>query len=276
MQLPGDRTVKLWSSADDWITSRVWWRGLAGYESETVLPLLRFAETARVVLDVGAFTGYYSLLAAAMNPDARVFAFEAHSFLAARIGKNVSLNPGLQVTVMPYAVCEARGPVDFHYGFHLGPGLPSSSSIGDDWAGRDQTRRVAGLDIDSFCDEWAVRDVDLVKIDVESREPEVIAGMRRTIERDRPVIVLEVLDSHRARYGETEKWLAEHGYRFFALAADGPSLTQSLVARSGGAENYLACPEEKVPPWLAASAGGDRSAWKTATGGRSLDQQTDA
>jgi FkbM family methyltransferase len=244
--------VRMWSG-DDWLTSRLWWRGFGGYEGEEGGPFIKFAASARAVLDVGSMTGWYALLAARSNPAARVYAFEANPSAAAALGRNLALNPDLAVTVIPYAVSDRRGSAEFHLG---GPGLTSASSLGEHFRGQYRTVPVATLDLDSFCDEWGVQHVDLVKIDVEGTEPAVIAGMARVLERDRPVIFLEVLNGDDPAYKSLAASLVDDGYRLFHLTPDRVIEESEFAAPNLAAEfddmavNHLCCPRERVPAWL--------------------------
>ena len=56
-RLPNGRVLRLWSRADDWICTQVYWRGWAGYEPETTPLFFRLASRARFTLDVGAHVG---------------------------------------------------------------------------------------------------------------------------------------------------------------------------------------------------------------------------
>jgi FkbM family methyltransferase len=67
--------------------------------------------------------------------------------------------------------------------------------------------------------------VDLIKIDCEGYEYFVLMGAKKTIARDRPVIVVEQHDPHAARYGLAPKagrdWLVDAmGYRMAAQMTD--------------------------------------------------------
>jgi FkbM family methyltransferase len=244
--------IRMWSG-DDWLTSRMWWRGFGGYEGETARPFVRLAAEARAVLDIGAYTGFYSLLATSANRDARVFAFEPNPLLTARVGRNVSFNPDLTVTILPYAVSDRRGVAEFHLG---NPGLALSSSLREEFRGMYRTIDVPTVDIDSFCAEWGVDHVDLVKIDVEGSEPEVIAGMERVVDRDRPTIFMEVMTEREPRYIALAASLRERGYRLFQLLPDRTVEEEEFGAPDHAVEfdemglNHLCCPADRVPEWL--------------------------
>ena len=71
-RLPNGRALRLWSRGDDWVSNQVYWRGWDGYEPETVPLFWRLAERSAVTLDVGAYVGYFALLAGHANPSGRV------------------------------------------------------------------------------------------------------------------------------------------------------------------------------------------------------------
>ena len=91
-RLPNGRTLRLWSRADDWVSNQIYWRGWSGYEPETVPLFFRLATHARVTLDVGAYVGFYTLLAAHANPTGQVYAFEPLLSVYERLQWNVMLN----------------------------------------------------------------------------------------------------------------------------------------------------------------------------------------
>lgn len=248
LAVPGGRDIRLWSNGDDWVSSRVWWLGIDGYEPESVRPFLRFAATARTILDVGAYVGYYSLVAKAVNPGARVLAFEPHPALVARIGRNLTLNPELEITVLPVAVSDRVGPVSFHLG---GGGLPSSSGLDDALAGIHHSMRTSATTLDEIVERWGLDDVDLVKIDVEGHEPAALAGAETLLRSQRPVVQYETTQS----WGTAEaigELIGDLGYRCFVLTPDGPRDEGRPRHLEGELfVNHLLVPGDRVPDWLA-------------------------
>ena len=96
---------------------------------------------------------------------------------------------------------------------------------------------------DKFVAENDLPRVDLLKIDTESTEPQVLAGMLKTIERDRPQIICEVLpDLTETRI---EELLSPLGYSFYRITDRGlvrqESITGDLIFR-----NYLFSPAAEL------------------------------
>ena len=64
---------------------------------------------ARIVFDVGANAGIYSLAALSSNPDATVYAFEPTPEIAARLRSAVELNGIDQLNVQEAAIMDEPG-----------------------------------------------------------------------------------------------------------------------------------------------------------------------
>ena len=220
-KLPNGRSLVLWSRGDDWVSNRLYWLGLAGYEPETVPVFLRHAATARVVLDIGAYVGFYTLLAAHANPQAAVYAFEPHPDAHPRLVRNVSLNRLTNVECFSVAAGDVAGAATL---WGVTSELPTSSSLSRDFMNVNGAVRgihVEVVRLDEFLGDRGVQGVDLIKIDTESTEPEVLRGMAETLRRDRPAIVCEVL-AGRETAAALEDLLGPLGYRFWLLTPDGP------------------------------------------------------
>lgn len=220
--LPGGRVLRMSSRGDDDIASELFWRGWACHEPETTRVFYELAGSARVVLDIGAHVGYFALLAAHANPRASVYAFEPMPRVRARLEHNIALNRST-VSCQPFALGVTPGSAEF---FHTRNGIPSSSSLAEGFMksivehGELTSSTVEVLTGDDFVESRALEGVDLVKIDTETTEAAVIEGLLRTLRRDRPHIVCEVLETEVA--ADIQGLLEPLGYEYLALTASGP------------------------------------------------------
>jgi FkbM family methyltransferase len=159
-----------------------------------------------VFVDVGANTGYFAVpLAKIVGKAGRVHAFEPAADVAEELRRAAHVH-GVEpwITVHEFA---------------LGSGDGSTHLRADPEYPEDSTKRslfmwdgptVAEVVVRSFDGLVATGAVDLstglhaVKIDVEGAEMHVLTGMRRTLERDRPrMIVVETIETHLRRAGST-------------------------------------------------------------------------
>jgi FkbM family methyltransferase len=236
-RMPNGRTLSLWSRGDDWVSNQIYWRGWDGYEPETVPVFFRLATRAAVTFDVGAYVGYYTLIAAHANPDGRVHAFEPMPGIHERLLSNIRLNDLKNVECVPSAVGDADGEAPF---FHIEAKLPTSSSLSIEFMRPTPglvSSTVSVITLDRYVTDRAIPRIDLLKIDTESTEWQVMRGMRNTIKRDHPDIFCEVLEG-RAHTRTLEEMLGPLGYHYYLLTPAGPVKRDRI---EGHAEwlNYL-------------------------------------
>ncbi len=240
VKLPNDRIMSLWSRGDDWVSNQLYWRGWAGYESETAALFFTLAKQARVTLDVGAYVGFYTILAAHANPAGQVYSFEPLPTVHERLRRNVQLNNLGNVECLASAVGDVEGTAEF---YHYPYTLPTSSSLSREFmsgVSNLTSSKVAVLRLDRFVQERGLERIDLVKIDTESTEPNVLAGFAETLRRDRPSIVCEVLKG-RGSEAALETFFRSAGYRSYLLTPDGP-VSRDRVEGHPEWLNYLFTP----------------------------------
>ncbi|MGH9384222.1 MAG: FkbM family methyltransferase [Vicinamibacterales bacterium] len=140
------------------------------------------AEAARskVIFDVGANVGFYTLLAASIAGTSRVFAFEPLPRNLAYLNQHVQLNRLANVQVIAAAVGNASGIVRFDDS--RGPSMGLVTPRGQ--------LEVPAVALDELSASGDLPDPDLIKIDVEGSEDDVLAGAASLLSRARPTIFL--------------------------------------------------------------------------------------
>jgi FkbM family methyltransferase len=228
-KLPNGNVLRLWSRGDDWVSNQVFWRGWSGYEPETTPLFFELAREADVVVDVGAYVGFYTLLAALANPDGRVFAFEPMPENAERVRRHIAENGLDNVELVEAAVSDVDGSAEL---FHTDGDHPSSTSLVEtfmtSYHADVHASVVPTVTLDAFLEDRGVEHVSLVKLDIETAEPQALRGMQRTVERDRPAIFCEVLNADVG--SRLQSMLAPLGYRFCHLTDEGPVERTEIVS----------------------------------------------
>jgi FkbM family methyltransferase len=229
--LPNGEVLHLFSKGDDWVTNQVFWKGWKAYEPGTIDLFYQLATRSNIILDVGAYVGFFSLVAALANRNARVYAFEPMEAIHRRLLENVERNKLTNVECLNVAVSDSSGTARFFFSqAAFKEGLPTSSSLSESFmAGAPGLTgvEVPLLTVDDFAEKRGLSRVDLVKIDTETTEPGVLRGMRGVLGRDHPAIVCEVLQG-RAETASLESELRPLGYRFFLLTPGGPVARESI------------------------------------------------
>lgn len=229
--LPNGQVLKLSSEfGDDPIANQVLWLGWDASEPEAIRLFFQLALKAQTILDVGAYVGYFALVAALANPKAYAYCFEPVPELQERLKRNIELNQLLnRVTCIASAVGAKSGKAQF---FRGGDAMPTCSSLSQPYARANcpivKEMDVNVIQLDSWVQEQGLKKVDLVKMDVETGEPEVLTGMSRILETDSPDILCEVLHTETTA-SRLEGILKPYDYRFFLLTRDGPQPRDRII-----------------------------------------------
>jgi FkbM family methyltransferase len=149
------------------------------------LRLSNFLREGDWALDVGANVGHYTRrMSELVGTSGRVVAFEPVPETFSLLVENARLFPHQNVTLLNVAVSDSATEVGMHVPtFDVGLRNYYQARVADDAA-----LRIVAISIDTLELPGPVR---LVKMDVEGHELPALRGMRRLIERDRPVLIVE-------------------------------------------------------------------------------------
>jgi FkbM family methyltransferase len=156
-----------------------------GWEATTFEALTSRLEGGTTFVDVGAWIGPMTLVAAACG--ARVVAYEPDPAAADELAENVALNPSFDVAIERTALWTSTGTRQLRGG-PVGLGESMSSFSGR--SGRVGSITVATIDAREAARSWPAD--ALVKIDVEGAEYRLLPRLRPFIAQHRPTIVLSV------------------------------------------------------------------------------------
>lgn len=142
-----------------------------------------------VIVDVGAYTGYYSMVAAATRPDCTVIAIEPHPTIFQTLSENIKVNGLPNVKSSNYALSDVSEVGSLNVTNTIQH--PSGSSLVDIGKPIKQKIEVSVVTGDSLIDDR----VDLIKIDVEGAELKVLHGLHDKLKEYRPFCLIEILSS---------------------------------------------------------------------------------
>jgi FkbM family methyltransferase len=228
----------------DQVARRAAKRGWTAFEHPFPEVFSAFVEQHTVVLDVGANTGFYSLLAAAVDGTVKVHAFEPLPTVLKILRENIRLN-GIdekRITVVDKAVGAAGGQGELYVPEDNHGLVEASASLNRGF--RDQHSailKVALVTLDDYVSENGLERVDLVKIDVESMEHIVLQGANKLMTENRPVIFLEILET--AACDKLTGIIRQSNY-VSVLFGDGRFEVKDSIAVDPGNTNQMLCPAE--------------------------------
>lgn len=219
--LPTGQRLFMEDNGRDLVANSLYYCGLKGYEYETIKIWMELAKKSEVIFDIGAYTGLYSLIAALTNNKARIFAFEPLEINHHYLKRNIEINNIDNIVPIQKVVSDKIGQVKVYIPFSLM--LPSSSSIINKIPVENINEELSidSVTIDSFIEERNIEKVDLVKIDVETAEPNVLKGMQEVIRSYHPVFIIEILPHKRVEQYLQDFFLS-YNYSWYWLTDKGP------------------------------------------------------
>ena len=168
----------------------------AGYLLGTSEPAVQSAlktlvRPGAVVYDIGSNVGFLAMIAARLvGPSGRVLAFEPLPENFERLKHNAGLNHFDNIQAFNLALADYDGAASFLTSRECTWGKLASvqGTVGAE-SGR---REVNVACLDSIAERERLPAPDLIKIDVEGAEVEVLEGAKMTIQKSRPILMIEL------------------------------------------------------------------------------------
>ncbi len=186
LPLPGGKHLKLYSRGNR-VENELAWHGWNGHEPLERERWVQMVSRPGDVLDIGANTGTFAFTAKAIQPEARVVAFEAIPRIAEFIKRNIEVSV-LQVQIVAAAVADEPGELPIHD--PGGANAYGASLEADFLPGEKEVYTVPVTSIDQFCADNDMTPVS-IKIDVEGSEAKVLFGAKNTLAKKQSLVLCE-------------------------------------------------------------------------------------
>jgi FkbM family methyltransferase len=246
-EVSGQRLMMTWRN-DSMMETEFYRYGLYGsWERHSLRMWATLCPAARVILDVGANTGVYSLLARKNNPTATIVALEPVPANADVLQANIDANAA-GVVLERAAMSDQDGEAVMYM---LKDQLNYMTSVNDDRYALHP--EIVGnstvVPISVPITTWATVKArhgldgpDLIKIDVEGHEIAVMRSLRDHVEKHRPAILIEVIGDENAAL--LNEMLRPLDYVF--ISVDEVGRTAKVVDRlwDNDHQNFLICRPE--------------------------------
>jgi FkbM family methyltransferase len=227
----------------------LFWGGIQNYEYPTIKVLMKIINPMKIFLDVGANTGYYSLVVSTINNKIKTYAFEpgdgAFNFLTDNIKINKFEN---QIFPQKAALADKNGESTFfietsNKDSDIAQLSGGSSLIEiDDDKFEYREERVKVYTLDTFAKENNLANIDLIKLDTEATEHLVLRGGEFVLKNHRPIIICEVIKNNIEE--EIQFEMNKYNYKYFLTIESGLKKVESLYSDIEYAY-YFFIPEEK-------------------------------
>jgi len=159
-----------------------------------------------IFVDVGAHIGRFSIEIANKLKKGKVIAIEPERDNFKTLLKNISINNLKNVIALDLACSDKKGVAEFHT---FGKGTGGSSLV--KMSKHDGKIKVKIDTLDNIVKRLKLKNLDLLKIDVEDAEIYVLRGAKNSIRKFKPKIIFECYGYN--NYKRIDEFLTKLGYK---------------------------------------------------------------
>ncbi|MBK5284702.1 MAG: FkbM family methyltransferase [Bacteroidia bacterium] len=220
------------------IENQIFWSGLTnGWEKESIKLWMKLCENSEIIIDIGANTGLYPLTAKAINPNSKVYAFEPVKRVFMKLRENILLN-SFDINPIEKAVSNNDGiAIIYDTNEEHVLSVTVNKNLNPSNIPVIETP-VETMTLNSFVRQNNLPKIDLMKIDVETHEPEVLEGFSDYLSKYKPTMLIEILSDEIGT--RIHKIVEGLGYLFFNIDEKGRIHRVNLITKSNY-YNYLLC-----------------------------------
>ncbi len=274
------KSVCFWMSLQglrDQVAAEAFKMGWASYEAPLPQLIASWSSNLPLVfVDIGANSGYYSLLSAAFGAK-NVIAFEPAEEIANLLDANIKKSQlDQKIQVQRLALSNKSGISQIYYPDASHGLIETSASLNATFrTSHDKVVDVAVDTLDSFLGAVLKDDEKLLlKIDVEGHDMEVLEGAQRIVSEKRPGIIVELRPG--IELSPLIKFIRDQAYVHLSLNNNGYLINEPLSAKNINwpQRDHLLLPQESVDLWLRAlqvtnlTAVPQQNNWKNSQDGR--------
>ncbi|MBP7808087.1 MAG: FkbM family methyltransferase [Bacteroidia bacterium] len=223
-------SLKMKTNQTNYLTSCVFWDGYKNFEYTPIFEKL--AKKTNTFYDVGANIGYYSLLAAKINPNMKVKSFEPSAGPLHYLRENVALNNLKNIKVEALALADTNGEIVFYeekspkytyIKYNLaGEGNAGSKTLPE----RFNKNTVKAVTFDDYLQQNPNDVVELMKMDTEGTEHYILKKAHHLLSNHKPLIICETLFNTIEK--DLEEILIPYGYEFYNHVGTGLQKVDSI------------------------------------------------
>lgn len=247
-----NKKLKLFLREDSFIEKVIYNNGLYGnWEKESLKLWAALSKNATTIIDVGANTGIYSLVAQNNNAKAQIIAIEPIDINLNILSKNIKKNK-FKIKTEKIALSDKEGTAKMYM---LKDQLNYMTSINDDrYALHPEIKgdtEVVEIEVDIkpfnfIYEKYKLNTIDLIKIDVEGHEISVLNSMLPYLKEHKPSILIEIIGDENAKI--MDEMFKTIGYEYVSI----DEIHESIVVDKlwdNDHHNFLIC-DKKVINYL--------------------------
>ena len=225
------------------VENEVFWGGLYGntWEPVSLKIWTQLCKESDFIIDAGANTGIYSLIAKKINPACTVVAFEPVTKVYSMLLKNKELN-NFDFLCIEKALSNKDGEALIYDDLSSNHSYAATVNVNL----RPNNKKVAGtkittIKLETFIENQNIKQIDVMKIDVETHEPELLEGLGKYLKLFEPAMLIEILNEEIAR--KVQDLIKEIPYLYYNINEEKDLRKVNSLSKSDG-YNFLICKRE--------------------------------
>ncbi|MFQ6084395.1 MAG: FkbM family methyltransferase [Candidatus Aminicenantia bacterium] len=144
-----------------------------------------------VIIDLGASDGFYTLRAREMAPKSKIISVEPNPSGFSNLKRNLKANKVRNVIPVNKVVTSKNGKISFKVvrgAIEIG-GVKIFGDRG--WLDKKSIKKISvdSITLETLCKKYKIKDIDLLKMDVEGNELDILKSSKKVLERVRKVII---------------------------------------------------------------------------------------
>lgn len=212
--------IKMIVDKNSYMGGSFYWSGF--HHVSEIIFLDRFLQSDMNFIDIGANQGEFSLFAASKLINGHVYSFEPVTKQFTSLSQNINLNKFNNISTFNYGLSNEIGKLaiytskdlTIHHGVHEGLSTLYQTA--------DRTELEEYVELKIFDEQFENIDrIDFVKIDIEGAELFALVGMRKSLQKFKPTILIELNEETFSAAGysikEITNFLLEFGYEPFVI-----------------------------------------------------------
>jgi FkbM family methyltransferase len=185
------------------------------WEPKIAAILTKYCKKGTTAVDMGAYIGTHTMaLVDGVGTKGKVVTFEPQPWAFNGIKKTLTKNGIKNVKVVNAGLSDKKGTIKF-----CSDGSGSSSVCTERSANKKKWTEVYDIPIVTL-DSYKLKNVSIMKVDVEGHELNALMGAKKTILSSKPVIVLEVWRKRTNRLNKIKEFMSSVQYKIEHISAD--------------------------------------------------------
>ena len=185
-----DESLKVKVNLADWIQQQIYFIDYSDVNGISFLK--KQLVNGSVFIDIGANIGAYSLIASKLvGNKGKVYSFEPVKSIHNQLTQNIKQNSITNIVVEKMAIFDKNTTLELYISDNQNMGMSSILHHSNE-SGEKQT--VQATTLDNYIDNKDLIKIDFIKIDIEGAEINALKGMKQTLIKFSPIILIEISD----------------------------------------------------------------------------------